>query len=295
MTQEVDLGFNTETQAVPLSNILPSKLIDDKIKQTKKYKQILNTMRQIGLIEPIVVHQQKNGSYLMMDGHLRLAALQDIGASEANCLIATDDEAFTYNKRISRLSTIQEHYMIRQALKRGVSEERLSKTLGINVRRIKEKQQLLKGICKEVEDILKTRPNVGGTLNVLKKMKPIRQIEVVELMVTANNYSASYAKALLAATSDDQLVNPQGKRKVPGLTEDERARMVSENEKLHRAMQSIKQDYGENVLMLTVANGYLNRLLNNENVSAYLSEHHQGLHTQLFKLTETLAKEQGVA
>jgi len=37
-------------------------------------------------------------------------------------LIADDDEAFTYNKRVNRLATVQEHYMIVKALERGVSK-----------------------------------------------------------------------------------------------------------------------------------------------------------------------------
>jgi hypothetical protein len=38
------------------------------------------------------------------------------------------------------------------------------------------------------------------TFDVLRKMKPMRQIEAADLMSTAGNYAASYAKALLAAT-----------------------------------------------------------------------------------------------
>ena len=53
---------------------------------------------------------------MLVDGHLRHAALSDLGNSEAPCLIADDDEAFTYNKRVNRLATIQEHYMIVKAI-----------------------------------------------------------------------------------------------------------------------------------------------------------------------------------
>jgi hypothetical protein len=35
--------------------------------------------------------------------------------------VSTDDEAFTYNKRISRIAPIQEHRMILKAIERGVS------------------------------------------------------------------------------------------------------------------------------------------------------------------------------
>jgi hypothetical protein len=34
-------------------------------------------------------------------------------------LIATDDEGFTYNHKVNRLTAIQEHFMILRALKNG--------------------------------------------------------------------------------------------------------------------------------------------------------------------------------
>ena len=57
-------------------------------------------------------------------------ALRDLGRSVAPCLVAIDDEAYTYNNRVNRVSTIQEHFMIRRAVERGVSPERLAKALG---------------------------------------------------------------------------------------------------------------------------------------------------------------------
>lgn len=66
---------------------------------------------EVGIVEPLVVARQQddNEPYMLVDGHLRHAALLDLGTSGAPCLIADDDEAFTYNKRINRLATIQEH------------------------------------------------------------------------------------------------------------------------------------------------------------------------------------------
>jgi len=37
---------------------------------------------------------------------------------------------------------------------------------------------------------------------ILKKMKPMRQIEAAQLMVTRNKYTSNYARSLLAATPD---------------------------------------------------------------------------------------------
>ena len=46
-----------------------------------------------------------------------------MGETEVVCLVSTDDEAFTYNKRVNRLAIIQEHKMILKAIERGASEE----------------------------------------------------------------------------------------------------------------------------------------------------------------------------
>jgi hypothetical protein len=50
--------------------------------------------------------------------------------------VATDDERYTYNNRLNRLSTIQERYMIRRVVERGVSPERLAKALAADVSQI---------------------------------------------------------------------------------------------------------------------------------------------------------------
>jgi hypothetical protein len=85
------------------------------------------------------------------------------GASQARCVVAADDEAFTYNKRINRLAAIQEHYMIVRALERGVSEEKLARALNVDVKVIQQRRHLLRGISSEVAELLKDRP-IGTTL-----------------------------------------------------------------------------------------------------------------------------------
>ena len=40
------------------------------------------------------------------------------------CLVSTDDEAFTYNKRVSRLSPVQEQRMIAKAIEQRLGDIR---------------------------------------------------------------------------------------------------------------------------------------------------------------------------
>jgi ParB-like chromosome segregation protein Spo0J len=155
----------------------------------------------------------ERGKYLLLDGHARYAILVDAGETEIACLVANDDEAFTYNKRVNRLATVQEHYMILRALSRGVSEEKLAKALNVDVQHLRRKRTMLDGICPEAVDLLKDKSVNPVAFEALRKMKPYRQIEVAELMVSAGNYTSSYAKALLAGTKQTDLAKPERPKK----------------------------------------------------------------------------------
>ena len=49
------LGFDLETYQIPLDQLLPSKKVPDGIMSTRKYKQIVSSIHEIGLIEPLAV------------------------------------------------------------------------------------------------------------------------------------------------------------------------------------------------------------------------------------------------
>src|SRR3546814_2524474 len=106
-----------------------------------------------------------------------LDVLKERGDKDVVCLVATDDEAITYNKRISRMAIVQEHKMILKALEKGVSEERLARALNVYITTIRDKRRLLDGICDEVAKLLQDRMVPINTFSELKKLRPMRQIE----------------------------------------------------------------------------------------------------------------------
>ena len=127
MTQ-TRLGFVPEPITVEFEKLLPSRKPPEGLALSRKFKQIVASIDAIGLIEPLTIAKadKATGMHLLLDGHIRMFALQELGFSNALCLIAKDDESYTYNNRINRLSTIQEHFMIRRAVERGVTPERLA-------------------------------------------------------------------------------------------------------------------------------------------------------------------------
>lgn len=271
-------AFETRLVSLPIADILPLRRLTDQIIGSVKYRRIARSVAEVGVIEPLVVARPKApGAWMLLDGHVRLAILKDLGEIEARCLVADDDEAFTYNRRVNRLAIIQEHYMIVRALERGVSEEKLARALDVDVKAIHRRRSLLEGVAPEVVDLLKTRNVNPVTFDVLRKMRPMRQVEAAELMLSANNFTSAYAKALLAATRQTDLMRQDKPKRVGGMTPDQMARMEREMASLTQDFRALETSYGDDVLHLVVASGYLNRLLNNPLIERYLSTRHPEL------------------
>jgi hypothetical protein len=281
-------AFGSDFVVVQISSILPVKAIEKTAKSSHKYRQIAASIREIGLVEPPVVIQDTRdpGSYLLLDGHLRIEVLRDLGESEVECLVSTDDEAFTYNKRISRLSPVQEQRMIAKAIERNVPRDKIARALDINVRSISRKVQLLDGICQEAIGLLKDKMCPMAVFDVLRKMSPLRQIEAAELLINANNFSVSYASAILAGTPQAQLVTPQTPKRLKGMTAEAISRMERELSRLQEAISSIQDSYGQDHLHLTVVKGYLRKLITNDRVARYLEQYQPELFIEFQKIAE---------
>ncbi|KJJ96239.1 plasmid stablization protein ParB [Burkholderiaceae bacterium 26] len=290
----VTLGFVPEPLAVPLPRILPSRRTPAGLTSTRKFKQILSSIGEVGLIEPLTVTavDQQSGNHILLDGHIRLLALRDLGHDNASCLVATDDEAYTYNNRINRLSTIQEHFMVRRAIERGVSLERLAKALSVDTTQIVKKMNLLEGICPEAVDLLRDRQFSTELARALRKMKPTRQVECVELMIAANNVTVAYAEALLVATPAARLVDGKKPAKLTGVTHEQMAKMEREMSNLQEQYKIVEQTYGQDVLNLVLAKGYLVKLLECEPALAYLRQHQPDLVSEFESIRDVVSLEQ---
>ncbi|HWV53487.1 plasmid partitioning protein RepB C-terminal domain-containing protein [Pseudorhodoplanes sp.] len=270
----VKLSFEDETRRIPLSDLIALKTLRAGVKESKKYAQILSSVRAIGLVEaPVVTPNPSDvGRYFLLDGQLRVEALRDLGATEVECIISTDDESYTYNKRINRLAAIQEHRMIRRAIERGAPEDKIAEALGLEVASIHRRSRMLNGICREAIEILKDAPCPIAVFDILRRMSSIRQIEVAEFMIGQNNFTVVLAKAALAATPESQLVKVPAKRPA-SVSSEQIARMERELASLQMQVKSVEDRYGVDNLHLTVARAYIRTLLGNDRVARWISQH----------------------
>ncbi len=289
MSNRVDLACEKVLRKLPVGKILPVKRVAQGTRKSKKYHQILVSVQQVGIIEPLVVHQTKHkqDEYMLLDGHIRLEILKELSVETVDCLIALDDEAFTYNHKINRLSPIQEHFMIMKAIKSGVSENDIALALDIDVSKIQKKRDLLDGICAEAVQLMKGKRGNSGTFSQMRKAKPMRQIEMAELMCASNNFSVGYAKCLLVATPSSQLTDASVQKSIDGLSTIDVARMERETASLATDFKSIEETYGKNVLNLVIVVGYLKNLLNNGKVVQYLVQNYPEILKEFQKIIES--------
>jgi ParB-like chromosome segregation protein Spo0J len=288
---KVLIGFDLDPVMVPAENILPSRKLPAGVITTRKYLQIKSSITEIGLIEPLSIARPlpKTDQHFLLDGHIRLIALQELGHTEIPCLIATDDESYTYNNRLNRVTSIQEHHMIRLALERGVSADRLARAFNVDVRTITRKATLLNGICPEAVELLEDHQFSSELAQTLRQMKPTRQIECVELMVSANTVTASYADAMLVATPANMLVAEKKPAKLTGVTQEQMAKMEREMSNLQGQYKAVEQTYGQDVLNLVLAKSYLVKLLENKQVARYLKQRQSELLAEFETIVRTVS------
>jgi ParB-like chromosome segregation protein Spo0J len=290
------LGFELDTYQVPLEQLLPSKKVQDGIIGSRKYKQLVSSIQEIGLIEPLSVIQPDPAKpeFLLLDGHLRALALKTLGLDVAPCLLARDDESYSYNNRINRLSTIQEHVMIRRAIERGVGVDRLARAFNVNLNSINRRANLLDGIAPQAIALLQDQQFTPDVTRILRNMKPARQVEAVELMVASGTISVAHADALLKATPPEQRCDKRASTRAKEPPVEQIVKLEREMSQVHTLYRDAENHYGSDLLNLVLAKGYLAKLLGNEAVKTFIDRQEPEILEHFELVVNTVSMEEAV-
>lgn len=284
-------AFERDYVTVDIASIIPLKTLRDGVHESKKYAQIVSSIKAIGLVEaPVVIAAPgDSGQYYLLDGHLRIEVLKQLSIASIECLVATDEDTYSYNKRINRLPPVQEHRMIVRAIERGVAPAQIADALGLEIQTVKRRSRLLDGISPDAAEMLKDTNCPMAVFDTLRRMSSLRQVEAADLMIGQNNFTAAFAKALLAATSDDQLAKPPKNRNgKAGASPNSQqlARMERELAVLQTRIKSVEDSYGIDNLHLTLARGYVAKLLGNVGVVRWLSHNRQEYLAEFQRIAE---------
>lgn len=124
---------------------------------------------------------------------------------------------------------------------------------------------------------LKDKPIAANAIKFLLRMKPARQVEAAELIVSTGNFTRRFAQALYVATKPGDRLTPRYKHKrMRGLPHEQQAKMQQKLEYLLNDFSDFgaTENYGSNVLSLVVASGYVSKLIGNNAIESYLGRNH---------------------
>ena len=292
---KVKPAFNQQVVVLPIETIVPQKELSPEFRKSTTYKRISASLEHVGLIEPLVVYPRGPRDYLLLDGHARLDILKQRGVTEVRTIFAMDDEAYTYNKKVNHAPPVAEYFMMQKALSHGVTEERLAQVLNVSVSAIRQRRNMLDGICKEAVEILRNRDVSPAVFAYLKKMKPIRQIEAAEHMRATGTHTVRFAKALLEVTRPEMLVEVPSKRKptIEATSRAAQAMLEQETDLLIRELKAVEESYGTDMLTLSIACGYVERLLSNSRIEKHLDKHHSDILRELRTLLADVKPQKG--
>lgn len=85
---EIKAGFDRSTVDLRIDQLVSIKMVTPAARKSPKYHQILASIREVGIIEPPVVSRDPNtrNKYILLDGHMRVEALKELGETEVTCL-----------------------------------------------------------------------------------------------------------------------------------------------------------------------------------------------------------------
>ena len=165
---------------LPVTQISPNPRQPRQVFEEEAMAELVHSVREIGLLQPVVVRQTGDGAYELIMGERRWRATQEAGLETIPAIVRDtgDDallrDALLENLHRSQLNPLEEAAAYEQLLDDfGCTHEELASRIG------------------------RSRPQISNTLRLLR-LSP-----AVQRRVAAGVLSAGHARALLAVTDSD--------------------------------------------------------------------------------------------
>ncbi len=251
---------------VPIVNLTPLR---ERSVSPKSYAKLLANLRKVGLIEPLCICRD-GSQYFILDGFIRWRALTELGVQVVPCIVLESKDLYTPNRQVNHLSPKQETKMLRKALEkldeRTIAEafgiESLNSRLGMGMRR-----DLHQVVLKALESGRIQQQVAKELSNGLNK----RQLEILELMKQANDWSVAFARAQVLRTPP-ALRGRRRHRSNPWSKLEESKQNMTNNlqevEKHHDFYSGIYRKYAGDLLKLAI---YVRQILTRPALCAYLA------------------------
>lgn len=187
---ETEAYQSDEVVHLPIDKIKPNRYQPRTIFNEEKIKELAQTIRTHGMIQPIVVRELEDGEYELIAGERRWRAVQTLEWEEISAIIRemTDAEtasvALIENLQREELTVIEEAFAYAQLLDiHSLTQEALAQRLGKNQSTIANKLRLLK-LPENVQQALLNKTITERHARALIKLKePEQQAKLLETII----------------------------------------------------------------------------------------------------------------
>lgn len=168
---------------LPIHLVMPNPNQPRRVFDHDALKELSESIRQYGVIQPVTVRKQRNGTYELVAGERRLRAASLAGLLRIPAIVMEmEDEdsaivALVENIQRQNLSFLEEAYAYKQLLEKcNMTQDELSKKIG------------------------KTQSAIANKIRLLKLPQSIREI------IKDNNLTERHARALLRLDTQEKQV-----------------------------------------------------------------------------------------
>jgi ParB family transcriptional regulator, chromosome partitioning protein len=165
-----------------ISSIVPNPKQPRSVFEPEAFSELVHSIRELGVLQPIVVREKSEGQYELIMGERRLRASKEAGLTKIPAVIReTADEnmlrdALLENLHRSDLNPLEEASAYSQLLEDfGITQEQLADRIG------------------------RSRPQITNTLRLLKLPAAVQKL------VAAGVLSAGHARAILGAADSARM------------------------------------------------------------------------------------------
>lgn len=165
-----------------IESIVPNPKQPRSVFEPEAFAELVHSIKELGVLQPIVVREKSEGSYELIMGERRLRASKEAGLTKIPAVIReTADEnmlrdALLENLHRSDLNALEEASAYAQLLEDfGITQEQLADRIG------------------------RSRPQITNTLRLLKLPASVQR------MVASGVLSAGHARAILGAADNERM------------------------------------------------------------------------------------------
>ena len=197
------------SDTIPLADIEPNKNQPRKSFDKEKLEALANSIKEHGIVSPIIVTPSKNGTYKIVAGERRWRAARLAGLREVPCIVKDFDEkeaseiALVENLQRDDLNPIEESDGYRYLIERfSLTQDEVAQKVGKSRSAVANSLRL-SNLCDDVKKLVQEDKLTQGHARALLPLSDHKQIELAQRIIDGD-LNVRQAEALVKSASTTQ-------------------------------------------------------------------------------------------